>query len=230
MHPQQQRMAGLSTKSIHSRGISRVGFSKRHLSATTRRGIRLINVCTLDLEEFHGHHTQPYATLSHTWGDSEISFQRWQQPDDHTRRSQGYQKILGAYKTAESRGYRYLWCDTNCIDKTSSAELAEAINSMFTWYQCATEAFAYLADVSPLSPGFMAYLNLVAPGRRHEEHQEIKSKLQDAFNLVWPELKFQLKLNKKPKQDTKVNETYKSDIQALANSRWFTRAWTLQGS
>jgi hypothetical protein len=34
-----------------------------------------------------------------------------------------------------------------CIDKTSSAELPEAINSMFRWYQKAKVCYAYLTDV-----------------------------------------------------------------------------------
>ena len=34
-----------------------------------------------------------------------------------------------------------------CIDKTSSAELSEAINSMFSWYQNAAICYAYLSDV-----------------------------------------------------------------------------------
>lgn len=34
-----------------------------------------------------------------------------------------------------------------CIDKTSSAELSEAINSMFKWYQGADICYAYLEDV-----------------------------------------------------------------------------------
>lgn len=38
--------------------------------------------------------------------------------------------------------------DTVCIDKTSSAELTEAINSMFEWYHAAEVCYAYLADVS----------------------------------------------------------------------------------
>lgn len=41
----------------------------------------------------------------------------------------------------------HLWVDTCCIDKTSSAELSEAINSMFRWYQEATCCFALLEDV-----------------------------------------------------------------------------------
>jgi hypothetical protein len=37
--------------------------------------------------------------------------------------------------------------DTCCIDKTSSAELSEAINSMFRWHEIATICYAYLTDV-----------------------------------------------------------------------------------
>jgi len=40
------------------------------------------------------------------------------------------------------------WIDTCCIDKTSSAELSEAINSMFSWYQKSQVCYAYLSDVS----------------------------------------------------------------------------------
>jgi hypothetical protein len=39
------------------------------------------------------------------------------------------------------------WIDTCCIDKTSSAELSEAINSMFDWYGDAEICYAYLSDV-----------------------------------------------------------------------------------
>lgn len=37
--------------------------------------------------------------------------------------------------------------DQCCIDKTSSAELSEAINSMFRWYKDALVCFAYLCDL-----------------------------------------------------------------------------------
>ena len=39
--------------------------------------------------------------------------------------------------------------DLCCIDKTSSAELSEAINSMYRWYQESGVCYAYLADVPP---------------------------------------------------------------------------------
>jgi len=47
--------------------------------------------------------------------------------------SLGYRKILDCCKLAIDRNIEYLWIDTCCIDKRSSAELSEAINSMFHW-------------------------------------------------------------------------------------------------
>lgn len=48
---------------------------------------------------------------------------------------------------ASSRGFRHIWIDTCCIDKSSSAELTESINTMYAWYRSATECLAYLSDV-----------------------------------------------------------------------------------
>jgi hypothetical protein len=59
----------------------------------------------------------------------------------------GYSKITYACGQAQKDGYRYVWVDTCCIDKRSSAELSEAINSMFSWYQRAAVCYTYLDDV-----------------------------------------------------------------------------------
>ncbi|KAI1734939.1 heterokaryon incompatibility protein-domain-containing protein [Xylaria scruposa] len=59
----------------------------------------------------------------------------------------GYWKILKTCLEARKDGLDYLWVDTNCIDKTSSAELSEAINSMYAWYRNAAVCYAYLSDV-----------------------------------------------------------------------------------
>jgi hypothetical protein len=67
-----------------------------------------------------------------------------------------------------------------CIDKSSSAELSEAINSMYRWYRNSTSCCIYLADVS---------------------YQPEK------YYLPATRLKF---------------------AQAVKNSRWLTRGWTLQ--
>jgi len=64
----------------------------------------------------------------------------------------GYIKITNACRLASLGGYDWIWVDTVCIDKKSSAELSEAINSMFNWYANAVVCYAFLADVPDLDP------------------------------------------------------------------------------
>ncbi|KAG6027117.1 hypothetical protein E4U41_001050 [Claviceps citrina] len=105
----------------------------------------LINTTTLSLEPFHGNEIPEYAILSHTWGLEEVSFQQFQQHQLKT--GAGYQKIAAACDRARRDGCRYAWVDTCCIDKTSSAELTEAINSMFGWYRDSRICYALLSDL-----------------------------------------------------------------------------------
>jgi hypothetical protein len=67
--------------------------------------------------------------------------------DPLVQKKAGYEKIRHASMQAISDGYQYVWIDTCCIDKSSSTELSEAINSMFTWYQQASVCYAYVDDV-----------------------------------------------------------------------------------
>ena len=112
--------------------------------------MRLINTTTLELEEYHGEPPE-YAILSHTWGNEEVTFQDWQENFERAKQKEGFSKIHRSCAQAWKDGYDYLWCDTNCIDKTSSAELSEAINSMFSWYKGSAVCYAYLGDVPPIS-------------------------------------------------------------------------------
>ncbi|KAI0849025.1 HET-domain-containing protein [Daldinia vernicosa] len=111
--------------------------------------MRLIDVNTLELKEFFSEKAPPYAILSHTWkGGTEVTFQEWERAatDSTVKRKEGYIKIVEACRRAQADGLQYLWCDTNCIDKSSSAELSEAINSMFAWYRDSSVCYAYLHD------------------------------------------------------------------------------------
>ncbi|KAI0703373.1 heterokaryon incompatibility protein-domain-containing protein, partial [Cerioporus squamosus] len=93
-----------------------------------------------------------YAILSHVWRESEQSFQDIQQlrtqygsegnPRDHT-----LVKIRRCCVYAEEHGSKWVWVDTCCIDKSSSAELSEAINSMYIWYTRAAVCYVFLDDV-----------------------------------------------------------------------------------
>ncbi|KAI9167916.1 Vegetative incompatibility protein [Paramyrothecium foliicola] len=101
------------------------------LAANNSCAMRLINVKTLEIEEFFDIDTPPYAILSHTWlPEGEVTLGDWM--DKRNRRFlPGYAKIEKACEETIKDNLEYLWVDTNCIDKSSSAELTEAINSMF---------------------------------------------------------------------------------------------------
>ncbi|KDR81319.1 hypothetical protein GALMADRAFT_47817, partial [Galerina marginata CBS 339.88] len=108
--------------------------------------MRLLNVRTLKVEEFMDERSCPtYAALSHTWGEGEVSFQQISTPA--AKSMAGYAKITKSCELASQCGFKYVWIDTCCIDKTSSAELSEAINSMYQWYKGARICYAYLSDV-----------------------------------------------------------------------------------
>ena len=89
-----------------------------------------------------------YAILSHTWGDEsqEVTFE--DMVNGSGWHKAGYEKIRFCGEQARRDGLKYFWVDTCCIDKSSSAELAEAINSMFRWYSDAAKCYVYLSDVS----------------------------------------------------------------------------------
>lgn len=94
-----------------------------------------------------------YAILSHTWGDEESTLQDIKDLERKCRaegtnpRDYAPEKIRQSCLLAERHGYHWIWIDTCCIDKTSSAELSEAINSMFTYYSSSEVCYAYLEDV-----------------------------------------------------------------------------------
>ncbi|GMF72604.1 unnamed protein product [Aspergillus oryzae] len=100
-----------------------------------------------EIIEFTDDRIPPYAILSHTWEGEEVTFQDMHADQLHTRQKKGYSKIQRCCHLAKTEGFEYVWIDSCCIDKTSSAELSEAINSMYRWYQDAEVCYAYLADV-----------------------------------------------------------------------------------
>lgn len=109
--------------------------------------MRLINVDTFTLEEFLGTAAvPPYAILSHTWDDEEVTFQEFPHHELRSRKK-GLRKLQKLCQLAQQDGLRYAWADTCCIDKTSSSELTEAINSMFRFYLDAHVCYAWLMDL-----------------------------------------------------------------------------------
>ena len=109
--------------------------------------------------EFHDDETTNYAILSHRWIDpTEVDYEEMvdlakmdKQQQDEIRGRLGYKKIVDTCRQARKDGYERVWVDTCCIDKRSSAELSEAINSMYRWYANAKICYAYLHDVDSSS-------------------------------------------------------------------------------
>ncbi|KAH7081396.1 heterokaryon incompatibility protein-domain-containing protein [Paraphoma chrysanthemicola] len=174
--------------------------------------MRLINAALLELERFDDDtKIPPYAILSHTWGDAEVSLQQFQDTymgEEHTRsrvkQKAGWAKIVRASKQALDDGYAYIWVDTCCIDKTSSAELSEAINSMYRWYKRAEVCYAYLEDV--------------AADASLTESDEAPSDTTNSDESL-------------AKSEPTSNPLLSSDDHSessLAKARWFSRGWTLQ--
>ncbi len=86
------------------------------------------------LTRFIGGKIPSYAILSHTWeaDNQEVTFKDL--TDGVGISKVGYRKIQLCGELAQKDGPAILWVDSCCIDKSSSAELSEAINSMFRWY------------------------------------------------------------------------------------------------
>jgi hypothetical protein len=110
--------------------------------------MRLLNVKTFCLEEFLYDKVPRYAILSHCWESDpsyEVSFEDFMNGDQEGK--QAFPKVQQSAALAERQGLSHIWIDTCCIDKKSSAELSENINSMFTYYERAAECYVYLQDV-----------------------------------------------------------------------------------
>ncbi|KAI8313678.1 Vegetative incompatibility protein HET-E-1 [Colletotrichum sp. SAR11_59] len=74
----------------------------------------------------------------------------------------GFRKIRKTCRVAAREGIKYAWVDTCCIDKTNSAELSEAINTMYKWYQNAKghDKYALGVALKKTYPGRFARTNI----------------------------------------------------------------------
>ena len=103
--------------------------------------------------DFADEETTDYAILSHRRID-EVDYEEMVdlakidgEEQDKIRQRLGYRKILNSCEQATKDKYEWLWMDTCCIDKRSSAELSEEINSMYRWYENSRVCYAYLHDI-----------------------------------------------------------------------------------
>ena len=133
--------------------------------------------------EFRDDEATEYAILSHRWIDStEVDYEEMvdlakmdREEQDEIRGRHGYKKIVDTCKQAKQDGYEWVWIDTCCIDKRSSAELSEAINSMYRWYANAKICYAYLHDVDGSS----------FPTKKDEEEYPNSNQWPEWFSRGW---------------------------------------------
>jgi hypothetical protein len=124
--------------------------------------MRLLNTESLELRFFMPSSVPDYVILSHRWNaqsSEECSFEDMTKtlisdPNCPARKKQGFLKIQGACRLALQDQYSWIWIDSCCIDKSSSAELQEAINSMWNYYAESNICYVYMADVQDSEAGW----------------------------------------------------------------------------
>ena len=162
--------------------------------------MRLLNSQTLEFATFDGDDEVPaYAILSHTWGNGEVTFQDMNTGNAASK--EGMKKINFAAEQARDDDIGYFWVDTCCIDKTSSSELSESLNSMFSWYQHSTICYVYLSDAYIVDVSGEAWL--------------VDTNFINTYGTL-----IAIKTAPRPPPDRLRKE--------VLGSRWFTRGWTLQ--
>lgn len=110
--------------------------------------MHLLDTSTRTVREFSPGHIPPYVILSHRWKDEEISYKDLTEPKQDPSKLKGWTKLNSFCSLVRQDGWEWAWMDTCCIDRSSSADLSEAINSMYQWYGQAEFCIAYLADIS----------------------------------------------------------------------------------
>ncbi|KUJ18739.1 HET-domain-containing protein [Mollisia scopiformis] len=167
--------------------------------------MRLIETSTFELSEFIGSHIPFYAILSH--------------------------RLRGCCAQAAKDGFQWVWIDSCCIDKSSSAELSEAINSMFKWYEGAQVCYAYLYDVTSSIDNLS---NVYAEFRRSEWFtrgwtlQELLApQCVEFYNRDWVEIGTKSSLAEMIKKITGINRLFNYELACVAQKMsWMARRET----
>ena len=179
----------------------------------------LLNTVRAELSLFPGPAAVPggYAFLSHTWMGEEQSFQDVQalrkmcsqtggNPRDHVS-----EKIRRCCVLAEDYGHEWVWIDSCCIDKTSSTELSEAINSMFDWYVLSEICFAYLEDV-PTGDDIHSKRSAFRQARWHKRGWTLQALIAPTFLVFlsrdWARIGTKLDLASLLREITGIHPTY----------------------
>ncbi|KAL5324627.1 hypothetical protein ACEPPN_009173 [Leptodophora sp. 'Broadleaf-Isolate-01'] len=120
--------------------------------------MRLLHTKLLEVQTFISAAVPDYAILSHRWGGEELTLKDLvddpvSDPRSKARNLSGFSKVQGACNQAINDGYNWIWIDSCCIDRSSSSELQEAINSMWNYYAQSNICYVYMVDVPDRSAG-----------------------------------------------------------------------------
>ncbi|KAH9866317.1 hypothetical protein J1614_008883 [Plenodomus biglobosus] len=134
--------------------------------------MRLLHARTFEFHVFEGLYIPGYAILSHRWEGKEISFKEMEEVHkimESPARRPYFEKVRQCCLQAIEDKLDYVWIDTCCIDKSSSAELSEAINSMYQWYEGSEICYAYLSDVQYEYEGANLSTKILMETRKFED-------------------------------------------------------------
>ncbi|KAI8626635.1 HET-domain-containing protein [Xylariaceae sp. FL1651] len=176
--------------------------------------MRLLNLKTGLVEEVLNPLGYRYAILSHMWEDEEVSF-----TDITTlsgKQKTGYKKISMVCQLAAKAGLGYVWIDTCCIDKSSSAELTEAINSMYRWYERSEICYAYLSDLPSYLPLTISLRHSRWFTRGWTLQELIAPKRIDFFDKNWNRRGSKEDLVEELSQITKINKHILGHVRPLS--------------
>ena len=113
--------------------------------------MRLLNLATLDLEEYPDDQPHPqYVAISHLWGPEEITYDDIVSKSEAAKAKPGYTKILKVRDLIRDFGISHMYIDVCCLKPTTqnSTEASHATNSFFKWFAGADFVIALLRDVS----------------------------------------------------------------------------------
>ncbi|KAF5371565.1 hypothetical protein D9758_003481 [Tetrapyrgos nigripes] len=116
-----------------------------HLSLKTSSVMHLLSTKDFKVKEFFMDILH-YAILSHTWEQKEVTYQDVQNLNIMKSKA-GFLKVLGACSCVRQYHFDWIWIDLCCINKESSTELSEALNSMYQYYEDAAVCYVYLSDI-----------------------------------------------------------------------------------
>ena len=163
--------------------------------------MRLLNTKSHEFGEFFDSDVPKYAILSHRWGEQEVLYKEFKK--GKASEGPGLNKVREFCALAAQDGFGWIWIDTCCIDKRSSAELSEAINSMYRWYNRSAVCYVYLGDVC-YSPSEISILKDIQDKSVHPAYGYAGPPSFSIFH-EWNALK-----------------------QKFRKSSWFCRGWDLQ--